>query len=206
MSGVLHGTMSNNSIPEALHSASDVNTTRNVRNPFKIPEGLEAPFKRDEKKREIRNRQIQERWRKGIENRLELPENRFPIIIRAGTGVSSPENLKDILGLESVPKTFTTKTTSLGSSDADTQTPITKTISLEMTDAYPGTSITGTADLEVPEKDPMTAPREEVVYCEVSWKQITAMREKGWAWEQIVIWYNGQKRFARVILPRATTS
>ncbi|KAI0870792.1 hypothetical protein GGS24DRAFT_474021 [Hypoxylon argillaceum] len=108
---------------------------------------VRALFKRGGDKTEIKNQQIQERWRRGIENRLEVSEKRFPIVIRAGTALSSPEDLKDMLDLESIPKTFTTKT----------------------------------ASLLLSESDYIAAPREEIVYCEVSWEQVTEIKEKGWA-------------------------
>lgn len=75
-----------------------------------------------------------------------------------------------------------------------------------MTDAYPETLITATADLELPDRDPLTVPGTEIVYCEVSWKQITDIKKEGWASKQIVVLYNDQRRFARVILPRGTAS
>ncbi|KAI1109439.1 hypothetical protein F5Y14DRAFT_432519 [Nemania sp. NC0429] len=58
--------------------------------------------------RAIKDEQIQERWRASIEAKLEWPEIRFPVAIRAGTGLSSPEQLQTMLGLPSIPQTSTT--------------------------------------------------------------------------------------------------
>ncbi|KAI1169915.1 hypothetical protein F4777DRAFT_571230 [Nemania sp. FL0916] len=116
-----------------------------------------------------RDREIQERWAKGIDERLELPPKSFPIVIKAGTIVSSPEDLQKLLNLESTPQTFTSETTSL---------------------ELPG-------EYNIPSTDPVI----EVVYCVVSWEQLKDIEKQGWAEEEIVIWYQGIKRFAKIVLP-----
>ncbi|KAI0104971.1 hypothetical protein GGR51DRAFT_520459 [Nemania sp. FL0031] len=74
---------------------------------------------RKESAEDIRDREIQKRWRDGIEARLEIPEIRFPVVIQDGTGLSSPEQLQTLLQLPTIPETMKTTTTSIGQMDTN---------------------------------------------------------------------------------------
>lgn len=52
----------------------------------------------------------------------------------------------------------------------------------------------------------MTAPEEEIIYCEVSRKEWLEIEKKNVEWKEIVVWYNNKKRFAKIIMPGVTMS
>ncbi|KAI0114028.1 hypothetical protein GGR51DRAFT_505282 [Nemania sp. FL0031] len=75
----------------------------------------------EEQRKKEKEEALYRRWNDGIEAGFKAtPEIRFPVIIEADTAVSSPEQLKAILNLPSVPESLTTKTTSLKLPATDT--------------------------------------------------------------------------------------
>ncbi|KAI1192640.1 hypothetical protein F5X97DRAFT_316826 [Nemania serpens] len=123
--------------------------------------------------RDKKDEQIQERWRAGIEAKLEWPEIRFPVVIRGDTYLSSPEQLQIMLGLPSVPRTSTTVIPNL-------ETPRTS------------------SEIEA-EPETEAQPEEEAVICDVNLDQITRI-EQGWVSEEIVVMFENEERFALVVL------
>ncbi|KAI0533549.1 hypothetical protein GGR58DRAFT_486151 [Xylaria digitata] len=84
---------------------------------LKLRTGEEKAGAEDTKERKLYNR-----WNDGIEDKFEMPEKRFPVVIGDGTALLSPEQLEAMLNLPSVPKATITKTASLGFRDIDSET------------------------------------------------------------------------------------
>ncbi|KAF2963101.1 hypothetical protein GQX73_g10463 [Xylaria multiplex] len=73
---------------------------------------------------DTKEQKLYKRWRDGIEAKFEMPEKRFPVIIGDGTILLSPEQLKTMLNLPSVPKITITKTGKFGYWDPDAEPPV----------------------------------------------------------------------------------
>ncbi|KAI0441108.1 hypothetical protein F4803DRAFT_524600 [Xylaria telfairii] len=147
---------------------STSNVLRKLRNGSWSPRALKtfATNRLRVKNKDKKGAELYNRWREGIEANVKMPERRFPVVIEANTALSSPEQLKTVLNLPSIPEMLTTQTTSLKLESGDDET------------SSRGVNI-----------------------CAVNWKQINFLRN-GWNSEEIVVWFNNQKRFAIRVLPK----
>ncbi|KAI1281527.1 hypothetical protein F5Y07DRAFT_395372 [Xylaria sp. FL0933] len=63
----------------------------------------------------------------------------------------------------------------------------------------PPTTTTKVTSLSSPDLDINEGGDEEVVICSINCEQVSII-EEGWVSEEIVVWFEGQKRFAMIVL------
>lgn len=118
-----------NVLPErrgGFHLRAFLGTARNV--PAKVISAMETPLKwkrqKYSTKEDPKDEDRRKRWKAAIEaysSNTPIPETLFPVVVKAGTSIPTPEKLQEIAKLPAVPEVCKTKITDLWSSNEYTE-------------------------------------------------------------------------------------